>query len=347
MDTVRIGLIGSGYMGRTYAECIKRHCTHGKLTAVAGGSRAPKLAADYEAAAAASISELLARTDVDAVLVASPHSAHLEQVKQAAAAGKHVLVEKPMALNAAECDAMIAACRSAGVTLSVIQTVRFRGTVAKAKRLIDEGRIGQVRMIELRTLFEWVPSSSTSGKGWTHEETEGGLILDQGAHNFDFMHWYAGSEAARAFGRVTRFGDCTYPAPTAMAQVEFRNGVLAQTWMSFELPQPGLEKSAFRAMVVGSTGMLDIDEYGKLHGAFDGKPWELVWEQPAIDYVNQPLAPVRLEAFFMQVQDFIDSVRLGRPPAVTGEDGRAAVELIDAVRKSSATGQAVEIPPKP
>jgi predicted dehydrogenase len=262
-------------------------------------------------------------------------------VTESAKAGKHVLVEKPMALNPAECDAMIAACRNAGVTLSVIQTVRFRGTVARAKRLINEGRIGSVRMIELRTLFEWVPTGS---KSWTQEEGEGGLILDQGAHNFDFMRWFAGSEAAWVFARLRTFGECAWPSPTAMAQVEFNNGVLANTWMSFELPKPGLANSAFRALVVGATGMLDIDGYGKLHAVLDGKDWELVWEQPTIDYINKPLAPERLEAFYTQVQDFIDSVRLKRPPAVTGEDGRAAVELIEACRRSSSSVQAVELP---
>jgi predicted dehydrogenase len=342
MDTVRIGIIGSGYMGRSYAECLRRYTTHGKLTAISGGSRAPALAAEYGAAFVKDLGELCDRRDVDAVLVATPHSAHLEQVTQAARAGKHVLVEKPMALNTAECSSMIAACRTAGVTLSVIQTVRFRGTVARGKKMIEQGRIGNVRMIDLRTVFEWVPCGS---KNWTQEEAEGGLILDQGAHNFDFMRWYAGTEAKTVFARVKAFGACAWPMPTAMAQVEFKNGVLAHTWMSFELPRPGLANSAFRALVVGEKGMLDIDGYGKVSAALDGKDWELVWEQPTIDYVNKPLAPERLEAFYTQVQDFIDSVRLGRPPAVTGEDGRAAIELIDACRRSSATGQAVTMVP--
>lgn len=340
MDTVRIGMIGSGYMGRTYAECLKRYTKNGKLTAITGGSRAPQLAKDYETAFSETLEAMLARKDVDAVLVTSPHSAHLSQVRMSAQAGKHVLVEKPMALNAAECDAMIAACRTAGVTLSVIQTVRFRGTVARAKRMIQEGKIGTVRMIELHTLFEWIPITS---KNWTHGEGEGGLVLDQGAHNFDFMRWFAGAEAAHVFGKVKNYSDSVHPYPTAMAQVEFRNGVLANTWMSFELPKPGVANSAFRGLVVGSTGMLDIDGYGKLHAALDSKEWGLVWEQPAIDYVNKPLAPERLEAFYTQVQDFIDAVRERRPPAVTGEDGRAAIELIDAVRKSSATNQAVKL----
>ncbi len=341
MDIVRIGMIGSGYMGRSYAECIKRYCSHGRMTAVWGGTRAPGLAKDYEADYVPTYAELLARKDVDAVLVSSPHTAHLSQVMDAAKAGKHVLVEKPMALNTAECDAMIKACKDASVTLSVIQTCRFRGAVARGKHLVHEGRIGAVRMIALRTLFEWVPVTS---KSWTQDEAEGGLILDQGAHNFDFLRWFAGSEAVRVFAKIKNYGECAWPYPTAMAQVEFQNGVLAHTWMSFELPKPGIANSAFRGVVIGATGMLDMDGYGKIHAAVDGNPWEMIWEQPTIDYINKPLAPERLEAFYTQVQDFIDSVRLKRPPAVTGEDGRAAVELIDACRRSSATGQAVGLP---
>jgi predicted dehydrogenase len=342
MDSVRIGLVGSGYMGRTYAECIKRYTTATRVTAVTGGTRATALAAEHGAAAPATLAELLQRNDVDAVLVATPHSAHLEQVLAAAAAGKHVLVEKPMGLDAAQCDQMIAACRRAQVVLSVIQTVRFRGTVARARRMVAEGRIGQVRMIRLDTLFPWEADTS---KTWSKSESEGGLILDQGAHNFDFLRWFAGGEATRVFARIRQFQPGAYPSPTAMTQVDFSSGVLASTWMSFELPEPGVERSWFRALVVGSRGMLDVDGFGKLRAALDGEPWHDVWEQPAIDFVNRPLAPERLEAFYTQVQDFVDSVRLGRPPSVTGEDGRATIALIDACRRSDATGQAVALAP--
>src|SRR2546421_424119 len=133
MTPVRIGLIGSGYMGRTYAECIKRYCKGGAIAGVAGGRHAPGLAKDYEAPCLPTVDALIAAKDCDAVLIATPHSAHLTQVQAAAKAGKHVLVEKPMGLNAAECDAMIDACKSAGVVLSVIQTNRFRGSIARGK----------------------------------------------------------------------------------------------------------------------------------------------------------------------------------------------------------------------
>lgn len=346
MNAVRIGLVGSGYMGRTYAECIRRYTRGAALAGIAGGSRAAKLAQDYAAPVFDRVESLLASPEIDAVLISSPHSAHLAQVVAAARAGKHVLVEKPMGLDAGQCDHMIAACREAGVVLSVIQTNRFRGSIARGKKLIDEGRIGKVRMIQLRTLFEWVPIDGTTEgdyKHWTQDEREGGLVLDQGAHNFDFLRWYAGAEARQVFGKVTAYAPGKYPFPTAMAQVDFTSGVLAQSWMSFELPRPGLANHQFRALVVGDKGMLDVDPYGKLQAALDGKAWETVWEQPPIDYIHKPLAPERLEAFFTQVQDFVDAMRQSRPPAVTGEDGRAAIALIDALRRSSASGQAVEI----
>lgn len=338
MEFVKVAVIGSGFMGRTYAECLKRYVPGGRLAAIHGGSRASQLASDYEIEAMETYAQVLSRKDIDAVLIATPQTLHLEQVTAAARAGKHVLVEKPMALNRMECAAMVESCRTAGVKLSVIQTWRFRGTVARGKQLINEGRVGEVRMIQLRTMF---PSMVLAGKAWIEQSASGGMILDQGSHNFDFLRFYAGSEPSHVFGRIQDFGKASYPHPSAMAQVEFRNGVMGQTWMTFELPKPGIPNHAFRALVVGSTGMLDIDGYGQLNVALDGKPWELFWEQPAIDFQNKPLGPARLEAFYTQVQDFVDSIREDRSPAVTGEDGLAAIELIDAVRRSSDTGESI------
>src|SRR5262247_3761604 len=93
---IGIGILGSGYMGRTYAECVARYNSGSRLVAVAGGSRAPSLAADYGVNAEPDVDALLARADVDAVIITSPQSAHCEQTLAAAAHGKHVLVEKPM-----------------------------------------------------------------------------------------------------------------------------------------------------------------------------------------------------------------------------------------------------------
>ncbi len=154
MDTVGVGMIGSGYIARTCTECISKYNEGGRLVAVTGGTRAPVLAEDYGMDVEPSLEALLSRSDVDAVLVATPHQVHAEQVIAAAEHGKHVLVEKPMATNVADCDAMIAACEKAGITLSVIQTLRYRVVFKRAKQLIDEGRIGKVHMTQFTSLWE-------------------------------------------------------------------------------------------------------------------------------------------------------------------------------------------------
>jgi predicted dehydrogenase len=340
MPELRIALLGSGYMGRSYAECISKYNTRARLAAISGGRRAPGLAADYGVAYEPTYADLLARPDVDAVLVATPHADHRDQVIQAAEHGKHVLVEKPMATTVADCDTMIAACQRAGVVLEVIQTLRFRGTPARAKQLIDAGRIGAVRMIRGQSL---VRDYAVAAGSWPALPEHGGAFLDMGVHNFDIMRFWSGSEARRVFAHTTTYGDSPYPWLSAMVQIVFANGVVAQQWTSHETPAQSLTDSQHRYVVVGTTGALEIDGYGKLLLSTPEQT-ELIWEQPAFDFVNRPLDPARLEAFYTQLQTFIDDVLDGRPPTVSGAEGRAAVEIVEAAQRSSETGQAIELP---
>ena len=106
MGTVAFGILGTGFMARTYAEALKSHVPSGRLVAVALGSRAPSLAADYGVAVEPSAEALLARDDIQAVIIATPHRTHLPLTQAAAAAGKHVYIEKPMAVTLADCDAI-------------------------------------------------------------------------------------------------------------------------------------------------------------------------------------------------------------------------------------------------
>ncbi|HEY3230790.1 MAG TPA: Gfo/Idh/MocA family oxidoreductase [Roseiflexaceae bacterium] len=340
MTELRIAILGSGYMGRTYAECISKFNTRARLVAVCGGRRAPGLAADYGLAYEPTYDGLLARPDVDAVLIATPHADHRDQVIQAAAHGKHVLVEKPMATTVADCDAMIAACWQAGVVLEVIQTLRFRGTPARAKQLIDAGRIGAVRMIRGQSL---VREYDIAAGAWPGLPEHGGAFLDMGVHNFDIMRFWSGSEARRVFAHITTYGDSGYPWLSAMTQIVFANGIVAQQWTSHEIPAQSLTDSQHRYVVVGESGALEIDGYGKLLLSTP-EGTELVWEQPPFDFVNRPLDPVRLEAFYTQTQSFVDDVLDGRPPTVPGAEGRAAVEIVEAARRSSETDQAIGLP---
>jgi UDP-N-acetyl-2-amino-2-deoxyglucuronate dehydrogenase len=339
MAELRIAILGSGYMGRTHAECIARHATRARLVAIAGGRRAAGLAADYGVAVEPDFEALLARSDVDAVLIATPHAQHCAQVLAAAAAGKHVLVEKPMATSVADCTRMIEACAAAGLRLQVIQTQRFRGAVWRTRQLVAGGAIGAVRMFEGRSLFT---SYVVDQSPWAGEPEQGGAFLDTGVHFFDLMRFVLAAEAESIFATIRTFGDIPYPGLNAMCQIGFAGGVTAQHWMSYQMPEPSLPHSEHRYIVVGETGIIDVDAYGKVQLGTAGS-WRTIWEQPPIDYINRPLDPVRLEAFLTQTQAFIDDVLDDRPDTVSGSDGRAAVALVMAAWESSRSGQPVRL----
>jgi predicted dehydrogenase len=120
------------------------------------------------------------------------------------------------------------------------------------------------------------------------------------------------------------------------------NGVLATIWMSYEVPPPGLGPTD-QFVLVGSTGIISCDNYGDVQLG-RGDAWELAYTQPRPDYVGNSLNPLRLKAFAAQTQDFLDAIRDRRAPAVSGEDGRAAVALVEAADRSAATGEAVRLP---
>jgi predicted dehydrogenase len=253
--------------------------------------------------------------------------------------GKHALVEKPMATNVADCDAMIAACEKAGVTLSVIQTLRYRGVFLRAKELIDEGRIGRVLMTQLTSLWTWYHQT----KLWLDEPESGGSFLDRGAHICDALRWLTGDEPSRVFGWVGSTKGEAWKAMSAMIQIQFAGGASAQSWMSHELPEPGFPDTRYLARIYGEKGIIEADGFAKLRVA-DSGAWEDVWEMPEIDPINRPNDPDRLEAFYLQTQDFISSLREGREPAVKASDGRAAIEMVQAAYLSSLSGAAVQLP---
>jgi predicted dehydrogenase len=336
---IGIGIIASGYMGRTYAECLARYNTGARLVAVAGGSRAPALANDYGINAEPSVEALLQREDVHAVIITSPQSAHAEHTALAAQHGKHVLVEKPMATATQECRNMIEACRQHDVRLSVIKPWRYRGSTRRLYESIQRGEIGDVRMLTLWWLYPRIPFI---GKEWFRDPKEGGLFLDAGSHCFDYLRWIAGAEPTRLYAQVANYNHDSETPRSTMTTLTFANGVMATLWLSYEVPSPGWEQTDFRARVVGSSGNLDAHGYG----AFQlgrGDTWETQYEQAPMDYVNRPMEFVRLEAFVDMVQDFIDALRDGREPPVTGQDGLAAVAMVEAGYRSSALGQAVDL----
>jgi predicted dehydrogenase len=344
MDSIGVGMIGSGFMGLTYSQCLKAHVEGAHLVSVTGGSRAEKLAADFEVTAEGSVEAMLARPDVDAVIVATPDQCRLELIEKAAAAGKHVLVEKPMAPTVAECDEMIRVCNQAGVNLGVVKTERFRTITRKAKKLIDDGAIGPIWMMRTMSAFPITLTRDVfAERKWMYDPNSGGLFMGMASHNTDFLRWLTGREVVRVFAQVNTFSDIEAPAQSVMAQLQFEDGLMAHMWITSELPPPSIPSSEVRFEVVGRDAILDFENFDFLRMG-KGESWEDVYIPEKFDWANDPTNPVRLEPHFRVVQGFIDSVREERAPTIGGAEGRAAVQICEACLKSAQTGQAVDLP---
>ena len=336
--TIRIGILGAGYMGRTYAFGLREINHDARLVAVAGGSRAGQLAADYDAEAVATPEALIARSDIDAVIIATPHTTHLPLATAAAAAGKHVYLEKPMALTVGECDQIIDACAKAGVVLTVNKITRHRGAGMTTRKLIDSGAIGEVRMIRGTYL---IPGYDAPDKAWLTDPAEGTPWLDYGAHGCDIVRWLSGGEAVWAFARFRSYQPVPPPWQSGMVEFDMSNGVMAQLWMSYEVATDSVGELG-RYLITGSKGSLDFNAYGDVR-VDRGDGWETAWQTPPFQYLADPFTVNRVKGFADQAQDFIDAIREHRPPAVSGNDGRAAIAMVEAAERSNETGQAVRV----
>lgn len=344
INSIGIGIIGSGFMGLTYSEVVSRHATGCRLVAVAGGTRAASIASDYGVAHEPTSLALLERPDVDAVVLATPDQDRVELTRMAAAAGKHVLAEKPMAPTVADCDAMIAACRAAKVNLGVVKTERFRKITRRAKELIDEGVLGPIRMMRTVSAF---PMSLTqqlcNDRKWMLDARSGGLFMGMATHNADFLRWLTGRNATQVFAQATTYSDLPSTNLSVMAQIAFEDGLMAHMWITSELPEPSIPSSEVRFQVIGRDAMIDLENFEYLDLG-KGDKWERIFTPERFDYLKEPKSPIRLYPHIGVIQEFVDSIREGRPPKIGGAEGRAAVEICEACIRSAKTGQAISLP---
>jgi phthalate 4,5-cis-dihydrodiol dehydrogenase len=225
-DRLRIGVAG---MGRAFMIMVPTLRAHPRIHVVAGAdprddARA-RFEADFAARTYATVDALCADPDVQAIYVATPHELHAGHVRTAARAGKHVLVEKPMAITLAQCDAMIAAARDAGIVLMVGHSHSFDAPVLRTRALIDSGRYGGVRMIAALQYTDFLyrprrPEELDTRSG-------GGAVFSQGAHHVDVARLLAGAPV-RSVRAATLAWDATRPTEGGYtAFVTFENGAVA------------------------------------------------------------------------------------------------------------------------
>ncbi len=312
-----------------------------RAVAVAGGSRAPRLAKEYGLEVEASVEALVAREDVDLVCVATPHALHGPEALTAAKAGKHLLIDKPMATTVAACDAILEACVEHGLRCEVMYTQRNRVCNVATKRLLDSGELGKV--LHMHNV-QVVPEGMKTVPRWQLDRDNVGILLGHGIHNIDQARWFTRQEIAQVFAKVRAFDPDYEVDSTSDVVLTMEDGTVCTIFCSFEIPSPGFPRTGGATQTVCERGLIENDWYGDLRVSRDGADWEVIASQPPIDWAGKGfLDPVRLETYATTLQRLVDDIRAGKPAGGTGWDGRQAVAVALAAYKSSETGRAIEL----
>lgn len=313
-----MGLIGAGRMGKVFAHTLAFSVAEVDLVALA--DRNPKTGEEVAARFGVECHytdyhELLQRDDIDAVVIATPTTTHVQVIKDAALAGKHIFSEKPLGQTLESCDEAIAAAKQAGVKLQLGFMRRFDAAYALAKKKIDEGVIGQpvvfhgISRDRERTSLEFARRSNS-----------GGMIMDMGVHDFDLARWLMGSEVMR----VQTEGDClVYPELKDMGDID--NALISLRFANDAVGNIALSRNAIfgydvRTEVLGSEGALKI---GSLQ-----QTSTLVMTRQGITHDTIPGFMERFgDAYAAEIREFAACVLEDREPGVTGEDARKATAI--------------------
>ena len=287
-------------------------------------------------APAKSYDELLANPAVDAVCVCTPSGQHAQQAIAAASSGKHVLVEKPMALSLADADAMIAACRENGVQLGVCLQRRAEPLFRRVHDAIHGGDLGEITL-GVVTMPYFRDESYYAQAEWrgTWAMDGGGVLMNQGIHIVDLLLWFLGDPV-----EVHAFADSRHRSveieDTAGAVLRFANGSVA-TITATVATEPGFPH---RLEVYGTNGGIQIEGESVLRwGLADEskatvEPWPVATEQVDPGMAGDPRG-ISTSGHIAILKDFIAGIRRGEDPVIDGAEGRRSLATILAVYESS------------
>lgn len=353
--TLGFGVIGCGVIGKLHAKTISE-IGGARLVALADvvPEKAKELAERYQTAWYDDYRELLNRSDVDIVNVCTPSGMHGDIAIEAANAGKHLIVEKPIDITLEKADQMIQTCKDAGVKLCVISQHRFDSSTIKVKKDIDENKMGTLFLGE--AAVNWYRSQGYYDSGdWrgTWELDGGGALMNQSIHTIDLLQYLMGPvESVHA--HVGTFNhERIEVEDAAAAVVKFKNGGIG-TIVGATAAYPGLTA---RIEVFGTKGSAVIDSDELTHLYHMDEPIEgAKYKVEAVNLADRNSgssvsagsnpAAVENNAHKLQLLDMIDAVLHNREPFVNGEEGRKGLEIILAIYESARTGQTVKLPCK-
>lgn len=319
-EPVGWGFIGAGGVARRRMLPSIADCDQVRLRAVMvrDQARAEAIAAEFGAERAYHrVEALLDDPAVEAVYIATPLARHAEQVLAAARAGKAILLEKPMAMSLAECDAMLAAVAVAGVPLAVCLPMRLTGPVALLKRWLEAGDLGEPTYLRAQ-MAKWYPLAAGD---WRADPAQagGGALMDLGSHLLDLVAHLLGPASALTAALANRAFDLPVE-DTALVQLRLASGALASCEMSFA--------------VADSENSIEL--YGTRGAATARSPRDGAAVRRVVDGLVEEFVPEPVDVYRAELLDFSAALRENRPALTSGADGRRNLDwLLTAYRAAA------------
>jgi predicted dehydrogenase len=329
---VRFAILGAGMIADYHRAAIAEHAADAELAAI--GHHQPARFAELSArfgVPCLSIGDVLADDSIDAVCVCTPSGTHAEQAIAAASAGKHVLVEKPMALSLAEADAMIAACERAGVHLGVMLQRRFDPNYERMHGAIAAGDLGDISLGVVVIPYHR-PQSYYETAEWrgTWRLDGGGVLMNQGIHLVDLLVWFMGDPTAVHAQAATLHREIE-AEDTLAAVLQFGNGALA-TITATTTAWPGFPH---RVEVYGSAGGIQIEgeSVRQWQSSLPGQWHPQPMAQDALPAAGAGSDPrgISLDGHIAVLGDFLNSLHNGQPPRIDGIEGRRSLAAVLAI----------------
>lgn len=318
MSQLKIGLIGCGRLGRTHAACLAKIpdatlSAYVDVEEAAAKAMFEEFGGDY----ATSDSNRVLRDDaIDAVYICTRHDSHASLAIAAAEAGKHILIEKPLALTLGDCEAIAEAVDRAGVSMMPAFKMRFYPLIQEARAFIPQPQVLVGQMMDSR----W------GDHLWVQDPVQGGAnVHSQGCHTTDILRYLAGSEPVAVWAAG---GAMSHPGHACIDQcvatIRFGNGHVASWIQGDAAPGPFTSKFFFQLFGEGKSVQL----HDRLMKAvfYDGK-------------TSREVSRTEEEGFQLENQEFVDALRQGRAPIITAHDGIQATRIVLAADAAIRTGQ--------
>jgi len=335
--TLHVGFTGGGNITDTHIRAVLD--VPGLVPAAIHGrnpQRVGALASRYGLQVASSLDDLFNR-GVNLVCLGSPSGAHADEIGAAAARRCHVLTEKPLDISLERCDAAVAAAENAGVQLGVFFQDRCTPAFRALKGSIDEGRLGQPLLVDARV--KWFRDRAYYASSWRGSWAldGGGALMNQGIHTVDLLVWLLG-DVTRVSARAATLLHPIEVEDTVVATLEFASGAIG-TLLATTAAYPGYPR---RVEITGTEGTVTL-EHDRV------TRWDLRAGSEEPEQASQANArgasAVVADASPHRrvVEDFVESLRDGRAPACSGQEGRRSVAVVTAIYESARRGTPVDV----